>query len=140
MLFFILYKNFSPSIYQWLYITHIYTVVISGHKWSTTHRVLKSHRSKMSIITYIFMITCSRHSKSTFAQDSRVLTPPLFVLVRFPVLKKWTYTDGRTPPPTVRFCGFSMTPSPPPLASTNVRFEWSQILLCSSCLCETWAL
>ena len=23
---------------------------ISGHKWSTTHRVLKSHRSKMSVI------------------------------------------------------------------------------------------
>ena len=50
MLFFILYKNFSPSIYQWLYITHKYTVVIIGHKWSTTHTVLKSHRSKMSVI------------------------------------------------------------------------------------------
>ena len=27
---------------------------ISGHKWSTTHRVLKSHKSKISIITYMF--------------------------------------------------------------------------------------
>ena len=27
---------------------------ISGHKGSTTHRVLKSHRIKMSIITYMF--------------------------------------------------------------------------------------
>ena len=27
---------------------------ISGHKWSTTHRVLKSYKSKMSIITYMF--------------------------------------------------------------------------------------
>ena len=25
-------------------------IYISGHKWSTTHRVLKSHRNKMSVI------------------------------------------------------------------------------------------
>ena len=33
---------------------------ISGHKWSATHRVLKSHRSKMSItgITYILCSSC----------------------------------------------------------------------------------
>ena len=35
-------------IYIYLYI------YINGHKWSTTHRVLKSHRCKMSII-YIYM-------------------------------------------------------------------------------------
>ena len=39
-------------IYYWALLrkdiyTHLY---ISGHKWSTTHRVLKSHRSKMSIM------------------------------------------------------------------------------------------
>ena len=28
---------------------HIY-MYVSGHKWSTTHRVLKSHRSKMCVI------------------------------------------------------------------------------------------
>ena len=27
-------------------------IYVSGHKWSTRHRVLKSHRSKMSI-TYM---------------------------------------------------------------------------------------
>ena len=39
-------------IYIYLYI------YINGHKWSTTHRVLKSHRCKMSIIyiyIYIYM-------------------------------------------------------------------------------------
>ena len=29
--------------------------ITSGHKWSTTHRVLKSHKSKMSVI-YIYAI------------------------------------------------------------------------------------
>ena len=43
-------------IYMYIY-THIYIcmyIYISGHirgnKWSTTHRVVKSHRSKMSVI------------------------------------------------------------------------------------------
>ena len=35
-----------------VYILNILYIYISGHKWSTTHRVLKSHRSKMSI-TYM---------------------------------------------------------------------------------------
>ena len=30
---------------------------MSGHKWSTTHRVLKSHRGKMSIYIYVIMKT-----------------------------------------------------------------------------------
>ena len=33
---------------------------ISGHKWSTKHRVLKSHRSKMSII-YMLSRLCSSY-------------------------------------------------------------------------------
>ena len=33
-------------------------MVISGHKWSTTHRVLKSHRSKMSVIYVIMKTMC----------------------------------------------------------------------------------
>ena len=37
-------------IWESLQILSIYIHFISGHKWSTTHRVLKSHRSKMSVI------------------------------------------------------------------------------------------
>ena len=38
-------------VHRILYIDiYIYIIYISGHKWSTTHRVLKSHRSKMSVI------------------------------------------------------------------------------------------
>ena len=32
---------------------------VSGHKWSTTHRVLKSHRSKMSIIYMLSWKQCA---------------------------------------------------------------------------------
>ena len=39
------------------YITHVIHY-ISGHKWSTTHRVLKSHRSKMSVIYVIMKTMC----------------------------------------------------------------------------------
>ena len=31
---------------------------LSGHKWSTTHRVLKCHRSKMSVIYVIMKTMC----------------------------------------------------------------------------------
>ena len=37
---------------------YIYTY-ISGHKWSTTHRVLKSHRSKTSIIYMLSWKQCA---------------------------------------------------------------------------------
>ena len=36
-------------LYLYNYIS-MYLIPISGHKWSTTHRVLKPHRSKMSVI------------------------------------------------------------------------------------------
>ena len=35
---------------QYIYIQYIYIQYISGHKWSTKHKVLKSLRSKMGII------------------------------------------------------------------------------------------
>ena len=35
---------------QYIYIQYIYIQYISGHKWSTKHKVLKSFRSKMGII------------------------------------------------------------------------------------------
>ena len=33
-----------------IYLYNVY-IYISGQKWSTTHRVLKSHRSKMGVYT-----------------------------------------------------------------------------------------
>ena len=39
---------------------NIYNIIyISGHKWSTTHRVLKSHRSKMSVIYMLWWKQCA---------------------------------------------------------------------------------
>ena len=35
---------------QYIYIQYIYIQYISGHKWSTKHKVLKSLKSKMGII------------------------------------------------------------------------------------------
>ena len=43
---FVLSMGMQSIIYIYIYI-YIY---ISGHKWSATHRVLKSDRSKMSVI------------------------------------------------------------------------------------------
>ena len=43
------------NVYVYMYIL---SVVISAHKWSTTHRVLKSHRSKMSIIYMLSWKQC----------------------------------------------------------------------------------
>ena len=40
---------------------------ISGHKWSTTHRVLKSHRSKMSVIYMQSWKQCSLPVITTMA-------------------------------------------------------------------------
>ena len=34
---------------------YVYFYVFSDHKWTTTHRVLKSHRKRMDVITYIFI-------------------------------------------------------------------------------------
>ena len=43
----------------------------SGHKWPTTHRVLKSHRSNMSII---YMLSgkhiCFKHNSSSYSKIS----------------------------------------------------------------------
>ena len=49
-------------IYIYIYILYVYIMYICGHiytyiygqKWSKTHRVLKSHRSKMNVI-YMYM-------------------------------------------------------------------------------------
>ena len=43
-----MYMNMSVYIYT--HYMHMYILYISGHKWSTTHRVLKSHKSNMSVI------------------------------------------------------------------------------------------
>ena len=48
---------------MYIYI-YIYIKYISGYKWSTTQRVLKSHKSKMSVIyrwyiyIYIYIYIC----------------------------------------------------------------------------------
>ena len=39
-----------PDVFLSLHRFIVFTYIISSHKWSTTHRVLKSHRSKMGII------------------------------------------------------------------------------------------
>ena len=44
-----LYYIYIYIVYIYIYILYIY-VYISGHKWSTSHRELKSHKSKMSVI------------------------------------------------------------------------------------------
>ena len=38
---------------------NIYIYILSGHKWSTTHWVLKSHRRKMSIIYMLSWKQCA---------------------------------------------------------------------------------
>ena len=44
---------------------------ISGHKWPTTHRVLKSHRSKMSIIYMLpWKHICFKHNSSCSSKIS----------------------------------------------------------------------
>ena len=35
---------------------------ISGHKWSTTHRVLKSHKSKMRKMRVIYMLSSKQRA------------------------------------------------------------------------------
>ena len=45
-------------IHTYIYIIYIYIYISSGHKWSATHRVLKSYRRKMGIIymlSYIYI-------------------------------------------------------------------------------------
>ena len=47
MVFTLIFIHHFLSIYLSIYLyTHIY---ICGHKWCTTHRVLKSHKSKMGV-------------------------------------------------------------------------------------------
>ena len=45
---------------------------INGHKWSTTHRVLKSHRSKMSVIYMQSWKQCTLPVITTWAHDVRL--------------------------------------------------------------------
>ena len=52
----------------YIYISCIYIYIYkSGHKWSTTHRVLKSHRSKMSIIYILSWKQCALPVSTTMA-------------------------------------------------------------------------
>ena len=52
-------KN-NRALSKFLYgILHYLISIISGHKWSTTHRVLKSHRSKMSVIYMLAWKQCA---------------------------------------------------------------------------------
>ena len=44
-----IYNTYFISIYLSIYI-HVIYIYVSRHKWSKTHRALKSHSSKMSII------------------------------------------------------------------------------------------
>ena len=44
-----IYLSIDLSLY--IYIPTYLSIHIYGHKWFTTHRVLKSHRSKMNVIT-----------------------------------------------------------------------------------------
>ena len=54
---YIIYNIIYLILYIYIYI-YIYTQYISSHKWSMTQRVLKSHRSKMSIIYVIMKTMC----------------------------------------------------------------------------------
>ena len=54
-------------IYKYIYYIYIYYIYISGHKWSTTHRVLKSHRNKISVIYMQSWKQCSLPVITTMA-------------------------------------------------------------------------
>ena len=60
-----IYLSISLSIY--IYIPTYLSIHIYGHKWFTTHRVLKSHRSKMSIIYMLSWKQCALPVITTMA-------------------------------------------------------------------------
>ena len=55
MVFVIIWKMFHARVS----LNQCFYIYIYGHKWSTTHRVLKSHRSKMSIIYMLSWKQCA---------------------------------------------------------------------------------
>ena len=61
-------KLFHPTpVYEYIY-------YLSGHKWSTTHKVLKSHRKKTDVICVQSCPPCYRHNgvgKMAWAHDEQ---------------------------------------------------------------------
>ena len=45
-----------------MFVKYIYYIYISGHKWSMTHRMLKSHRSNI----YIYIYICNHENNVPF--------------------------------------------------------------------------